>query len=485
MMSMTVESFSTCLVTIFACTWVSVHSNVPPPHFGPVSIALRLFSRMVVAVIVPEVMIYFALDQFMVARKHTKEYALSLTHGFFISIGGFVTRHGHHLRYYPDYDLEVSKVSKCMPMFWAWEVIPKERGRGVGMISGLTAYSVALLFGGIRMESFFSYLNPTTDVEKYNFSITHGFFISMGGFVTRQGHHPIIEPEQFTEEILADIKATKAQDIEDRSKGDAQVFYLALLYQAKAFNFTHNDPTSCDDFTVQWTSGSPPFYLTLVPVFGIPRNFSIPSDSFSDGKGSFSTQLPFPKNVRFVAIMSDSTNYGSGGDTSDLQVGASKGGQCNITSSGVDFPFQLNTALQQCRTLTFSGYDGAKQPVTILGIIPSGDIFVLHPPTGSTSFDWTANVWNGTRVMFLMFDSQGRQGGSSDIRTVSATDNSSCIDASSPSTTASPSETGGSSDSDSGTPVGAIAGSVLGALVNNIKDLGRVQTGIMYAYYLN
>ncbi|KAF5374780.1 hypothetical protein D9758_000350 [Tetrapyrgos nigripes] len=240
--------------------------------------------------------------------------------------------------------------------------------------------------------------------------------------------------------------------------------YLALLYQAKAFNFTHNDPTSCDDFTVQWTSGSPPFYLTLVPVFGTPRNFSIPSDSFSDGKGSFSTQLPFPENRRFVAIMSDSTNYGSGGDTSDLQVGASKGGQCNTTDPGVDFLFQLNTALQQCRAFTFSNYDDAKQPITILGIIPSGDTFVLHPPTGPT-FDWTANVWNGTRVMFLMFDSQGRQGGSSDILTVSATDNSSCIDASSPSTTASPSETSGSSDSHSGAPVGAIAGSVLGALV--------------------
>ncbi|KAJ7219854.1 hypothetical protein C8J57DRAFT_1095103 [Mycena rebaudengoi] len=27
-----------CLVTIFACTWVSVHPNVPPPNQGPLAL---------------------------------------------------------------------------------------------------------------------------------------------------------------------------------------------------------------------------------------------------------------------------------------------------------------------------------------------------------------------------------------------------------------------------------------------------------------
>ncbi|KAF5357695.1 hypothetical protein D9758_007404 [Tetrapyrgos nigripes] len=123
------------VVTIFACTWISVHPNVPP-HCEGTSIALRRCFLMVVAVIAPEMMAGFALRQFIRAKKYSKEYALSLT---------------------------------------------------------------------------------------------HGFFISMGGFVTRQGHHPIVEPEQFTEEILADIRATKAQDIEDKSKGDAVSKGLALV----------------------------------------------------------------------------------------------------------------------------------------------------------------------------------------------------------------------------------------------------------------
>ncbi|KAF5332346.1 hypothetical protein D9758_016936 [Tetrapyrgos nigripes] len=114
-----------CAVTIFACTWVSVHPNVPPPDSGRIFIALRRCFLMVIAVIAPEIMIIFALQ--------------------------------------------------------------------------------------------------------YRLSITHGFFISMGGFVTRQGHHPITLPSQLTEEILLDIKATKVQDIEDKSKGDAVSKGLALL----------------------------------------------------------------------------------------------------------------------------------------------------------------------------------------------------------------------------------------------------------------
>ncbi|KAF5357673.1 hypothetical protein D9758_007407 [Tetrapyrgos nigripes] len=51
----------------------------------------------------------------------------------------------------------------------------------------------------------------------------------MGGFVTRQGHHPIILPSQLTEEILLDIKATKVQDIKDKSKGDAVSKGVTLL----------------------------------------------------------------------------------------------------------------------------------------------------------------------------------------------------------------------------------------------------------------
>lgn len=60
----------------------------------------------------------------------------------------------------------------------------------------------------------------------------------------------------------------------------------------------------------------------------------------------------------------------------------------------------------------------------------------MSPPVGQPSYDWLVNVARGTSMLFFMSDSQGRQGGSSDIRSVGASDDSGCLDSSSPSTTA-------------------------------------------------
>lgn len=50
--------------------------------------------------------------------------------------------------------------------------------------------------------------------------------------------------------------------------------------------------------------------------------------------------------------------------------------------------------------------------------MPGGTSLVLQPPEGPASFDWTANVAQETFMMFMLVDSQGRQGGSSDVRLV-------------------------------------------------------------------
>jgi len=168
--------------------------------------------------------------------------------------------------------------------------------------------------------------------------------------------------------------------------------------------------------------------------------------------------------------MSDATGFGSGGNSQIFTVADASSGSCNTTGPNADFFFDLNTALQQCRQFTFSGYSGAIQPITIMGVIPGGDSFTLSPPTSTDdSYDWTADIWNGTEVVFIIIDSKGRQGGSSDTQTVGASDDSSCINSSSPSSTEPPvaSSTGTSSSSSSGstTPVGAIAGTVIGGLI--------------------
>ncbi|KAJ7059210.1 hypothetical protein C8F01DRAFT_1059250 [Mycena amicta] len=102
-----------CLVTIFACIWVSVHPNVPPPKptppptDGPIwqRVKWRLidsrgplrsrFKLMLVAVLAPELIAGFAGRQLAIAWHMSKKYEISLTHGFFIGMGGFVDGAGH------------------------------------------------------------------------------------------------------------------------------------------------------------------------------------------------------------------------------------------------------------------------------------------------------------------------------------------------------------------------------------------------------
>ncbi|KAJ6584382.1 hypothetical protein B0H19DRAFT_1104886 [Mycena capillaripes] len=101
---------SGCLATVFACTWVSVHPNVPPPNQSQLALTWRRFCLMLVAIVAPELIAGFAARQFFDARWFSKKYGVSRTHGFFFALGGFVSRSGHHpivtekqLQLHPEY----------------------------------------------------------------------------------------------------------------------------------------------------------------------------------------------------------------------------------------------------------------------------------------------------------------------------------------------------------------------------------------------
>ncbi|KAJ6530272.1 hypothetical protein B0H19DRAFT_1041021 [Mycena capillaripes] len=86
-----------CLTTIFACTWISVHPNIPPPDQSRISLQWRRLRMMLTAVIAPELMVGFAARQYLVSRALSKEFKFSRTHGFFFSMGGFVSQKGRPL----------------------------------------------------------------------------------------------------------------------------------------------------------------------------------------------------------------------------------------------------------------------------------------------------------------------------------------------------------------------------------------------------
>ncbi|KAJ7119940.1 hypothetical protein C8R43DRAFT_900933, partial [Mycena crocata] len=62
-------------------------------------------------------------------------------------------------------------------------------------------------------------------------SRAHGFFICMGGFVSRSRHNPIVIKKQLREELgfVADIRAVEEEDIRDKSKGDTLSKGVALM----------------------------------------------------------------------------------------------------------------------------------------------------------------------------------------------------------------------------------------------------------------
>ena len=63
-----------CLATIFACSWVSVHPNIPAPNDSSSRIYLRRLELMFWAVIAPEMIITWALRQWLGARHLEKLY---------------------------------------------------------------------------------------------------------------------------------------------------------------------------------------------------------------------------------------------------------------------------------------------------------------------------------------------------------------------------------------------------------------------------
>ena len=63
-----------CLATIFACTWVSIHPNMPSPKDGRIRIALQRLELMVWAIMTPEMIIFWAMRQWRHARALAKLY---------------------------------------------------------------------------------------------------------------------------------------------------------------------------------------------------------------------------------------------------------------------------------------------------------------------------------------------------------------------------------------------------------------------------
>jgi len=68
------DIISSCALTIFLCTWVSAHPNIPSPDEGWPKVTIRRMGLMLATLVVPEAIIGWALRQRLAASALAKEY---------------------------------------------------------------------------------------------------------------------------------------------------------------------------------------------------------------------------------------------------------------------------------------------------------------------------------------------------------------------------------------------------------------------------
>ncbi|PBK80287.1 hypothetical protein ARMGADRAFT_949790 [Armillaria gallica] len=99
-----------CLATMFACTWLAVHPNVPGRNImtkGAISCAIERAKIIAITILAPEVILAWAAEQFTM-----EESKLTLAHGFLLSMGGFYYTAKYEIPHQP---LEADEAASTLP----------------------------------------------------------------------------------------------------------------------------------------------------------------------------------------------------------------------------------------------------------------------------------------------------------------------------------------------------------------------------------
>ncbi|THG92690.1 hypothetical protein EW026_g8301 [Hermanssonia centrifuga] len=271
---------------------------------------------------------------------------------------------------------------------------------------------------------------------------------------------------------------------------------LPTLSFAFSFNF-ESTPRQCQTLSISITgSGQPPYSVLILPFGPSPlaNNTEVRKifqSNFTGDSTSHSFLLSYPESSQFVAVVSDSTGFGSGGTSGAVAVLSSNDSSCYNVNQGVqpDFFYSLvPNSLTQCAAtrIWWDPTAGVQGTPSFQGVIPGGQSFIV--PQGSLTtvaeqglgFNWSPSVRAGTTMVFVASDDRGPGTGGSSTYIVNFGDNG-CLNDQSPSSTAGnpaggsyPTSTSGAGIGNSDThhtDVGAIVGGVIGGLVGLVSIL--------------
>ncbi|KAG1730955.1 uncharacterized protein EDB91DRAFT_1155747 [Suillus paluster] len=212
-----------CAATLFAATWTAIHPNIPGMDEGKRTITSRRLYIMVLTCIAPELIILWAARQFFSARAAAKD--------FNDAFGQFALAHGDHR------DISESTATSL-------DEIPESDGRDSRCPNAPTqltgqSHVPACSDPSVRwklIRMYFAWLDlcAPEPVELRKWTITHGFFAWMGGFILYIDDEPrvTLTPDdllRFVREGSVDMPDITEADIEDRSKGDVLSKGIAVL----------------------------------------------------------------------------------------------------------------------------------------------------------------------------------------------------------------------------------------------------------------
>ncbi|KAH9941607.1 uncharacterized protein BXZ73DRAFT_41530 [Epithele typhae] len=281
------------------------------------------------------------------------------------------------------------------------------------------------------------------------------------------------------------------------------VLPFAAVAAAYSFNIV-STPRQCQTLEVDITGsgGSPPYSLLLVPTGPTPLANQVEARRITEvpfnTSSSVSFQLKFPENSQFIAVVSDSNGFGTGGTSSVATVLDSNDASCFDATTSVQTNFFFHTFpdgfIATCQpTRLWWDPTQVNGTVTFKGVIPGGESFTVPQNTTTsvlnegTGFTWVPNLRIGTQVVMVVGDDRGVGTGGSNQYTLQQSDVTSCLNSSSPSSTPGspaggsyPTSTDGSGTgrSNSSTNVGAIVGGVVGGVV------GALAIALLLLFYI-
>ncbi|PPQ72775.1 hypothetical protein CVT24_012801 [Panaeolus cyanescens] len=262
----------------------------------------------------------------------------------------------------------------------------------------------------------------------------------------------------------------------------------STLVAGYSWTFKEN-PRQCSNLTISISGndGKPPYRVLIIPSgpTPLPNNVEarrILDMPFPGNEAEISFLLPYPENALFVAVVSDSTGFGTGGTSVAAQVTHSDNTTCFDSSKSVSPPFVFSieppNQIVQCQSMRiWWNKDNVQGTPNFLGVIPGGESFsiptgeITDVPAQGRGFSWTPSIRGGTAILLVGGDSRGNGTGGSVPGTVSSGINNdgSCLSDSSPSSTPG-SPAGGTypTSIDGGTTGGGKGGSNVGAIVGGI-----------------